>query len=62
VEEHVEGESTHSCGLVSILVSMEIQAEALAPVPGLNAEAVQDILLDKDSMEHVRRYELLSPW
>lgn len=46
-----------------MLCSMEIQVEALAPVPGLNAAAVQDILLDKDAVEHVRREEtLLARW
>lgn len=27
--------------------------EALAPVPGLNAVTVQDLLLDKNAIEHV---------
>ncbi|GMF19760.1 unnamed protein product [Phytophthora fragariaefolia] len=32
----------------------QIQLEAQAPVPGLDVDAVQDILLEKDNIEHVR--------
>ncbi|TMW60165.1 hypothetical protein Poli38472_000207 [Pythium oligandrum] len=32
--------------------TLQIQLEAMAPVPGLNVAAVQDILLDKDATEH----------
>ncbi|KAE9118643.1 hypothetical protein PF010_g8135 [Phytophthora fragariae] len=32
--------------------TLQIQLEAQAPVPGLDVDAVQDILLEKDNMEH----------
>ncbi|KAJ0406495.1 hypothetical protein P43SY_001426 [Pythium insidiosum] len=32
--------------------TLQIQLEALAPIPGFNAAAIQDILLDKDGVEH----------
>ncbi|EGZ27202.1 hypothetical protein PHYSODRAFT_472559 [Phytophthora sojae] len=32
--------------------ALQIQLEAQAPVPGLDADAVQDILLEKDILEH----------
>ncbi|RLN47922.1 hypothetical protein BBJ28_00008562, partial [Nothophytophthora sp. Chile5] len=31
---------------------LQVQLEAQTPVPGLDADAVQDILLDKDNIEH----------
>ncbi|RLN57988.1 hypothetical protein BBJ29_003397 [Phytophthora kernoviae] len=33
--------------------ALQIQLEAQIPVPGLDIDAVQDMLLDKDSVEHV---------
>ncbi|RLN87769.1 hypothetical protein BBJ28_00022078, partial [Nothophytophthora sp. Chile5] len=32
--------------------ALQVQLEAQTPVPGLDADAVQDILLDKDNIEH----------
>ncbi|KAG3014979.1 hypothetical protein PC121_g13852 [Phytophthora cactorum] len=32
--------------------ALQIQLEAQAPVPGLNVDAVQDILLEKDNLDH----------
>ncbi|KAH7474124.1 Coiled-coil domain-containing protein 13 [Phytophthora ramorum] len=34
------------------LKTLQIQLEAQAPVPGLDVDAVQDILLEKDNIEH----------
>ncbi|KAF1774692.1 NTF2-like domain [Phytophthora cactorum] len=33
--------------------ALQIQLEAQAPVPGLDVDAVQDILLEKDNLDHV---------